>query len=68
MKKYFPVIMTLSLFFSTVCTSCFEDEKRPTYSQLLEEHEEKESTDNFFMFLIVVITVVAIYRNIKKGN
>lgn len=68
MKKYFPVLLGLSLFFSTVCTSCFEDKKRPTYDQLLEEHEDKESTDNFFMFLIGVITVVAIYRNIKKGN
>jgi hypothetical protein len=68
MKKYLPVILGLSIFCSTLCTSCFKDKTRPTYSQLLEEHEEKESTDNFLMFLIGVITVVVIYRNIKKGK
>ena len=31
MKKYFPVLLGLSLFFSTVCTSCFEDKKRPWF-------------------------------------
>jgi hypothetical protein len=48
-------------------TSCSKDRK-PTYQELLEEHEEKESTDNFVMFVIGLVTVIVIYRKIKKDR
>lgn len=65
MKKYLIIILFGLLSYSI--TSCSEDRK-PTYQELLEEHEEKESTDNFVMFVIGLVTVIVIYRKIKKDR
>jgi hypothetical protein len=65
MKKYLIIILFGLL--TTSITSCSNDRK-PSYQELLEEHEEKESTDNFIMFLIGLVTVIVIYRNTKKGR
>lgn len=68
MKKYFSIILPICLLLSTSIISCNEEKSRPSYDQLLEEHEEQEFTDKFFMFLIGVVTVVVIYRNVKKDK
>ncbi len=65
MKKL--LILLLFGLLTTSVTSCSNDRK-PTYKELLEEHEEKESTDNFVMFVIGLVTVIVIYRKIKKDR
>jgi hypothetical protein len=63
MKKY--LIIFLLVILTASITSC-SDDRQLSYQELVEEHEEKESTDNFFMFLIGLVTVIVIYRNTKS--
>lgn len=63
MKKYLIIIL-FGLLSSSI-TSCSKDRK-PTYQELLEEHEENESTKEFIYFIIGLGTVIAIYRSNNK--
>lgn len=51
----------VSLIFILMITSC-EEEKSPSYDQLMEEHEEKESFEFGAKVLIIGVTCYYIYK------
>jgi sorbitol-specific phosphotransferase system component IIC len=63
-KITFIICFLLTLTFS----SCFTEEKKPTYDELLEEHDKNKSGELFGMIVVGAIFCYIVYRMMKDDK
>jgi hypothetical protein len=68
MKRTRKIILSISLLLTFSINSCFEKEKKPSYDELMEEHEKNKSEELFGMIIVGAIFCYIVYRTMKDDK
>ena len=66
MKYIKHITLLIVVFFTFSITSCFEESKKPTYDELVEEHDSNKSEEFFGMIVVGAIFCFIVYRSMKN--